>query len=73
MEITYREITTRDRRALSRLAWRSFGGIGSWMIALERGGHAAFSGDRLVGATILTSFRAGRQRVGLLSWIMVDG
>lgn len=71
MDLKYRPIEPDDRRALKRLAARAFGFTGSGMVSLQKGGHVALDGERVVGATVLKVFTAAGRRVGLVSWIMV--
>ncbi len=72
MELDYRPIAPDDRRALKRLAARAFGLAGGAMVSLEKGGHVALDGERVVGATVLKVITAKGKRIGLVSWIMVD-
>lgn len=72
MDIAYRPITREDRRAVSALARRAFGVLGRFMVSLEEGGHVAERDGTMLGATVLTTFRAGGRRYGLTSWVMVS-
>ena len=71
MDVTYRPVTRDDRRAISSLAARAFGVAGRFMVSLEEGGHVAERDGTVLGATVLTTFRAGGRRYGLTSWVMV--
>lgn len=72
MDVTYRPVTRGDRRAISSLAGRAFGVAGRFMVSLEEGGHVAEHDGTILGATVLTTFRAGGRRYGLTSWVMVS-
>lgn len=72
MSVEYRPVTRDDAKAVRALAVRAFGPMGVVFVGLEEGGHLAVSGNTVVGATVLKTFRAGGRKVGLVSWIMVD-
>jgi ribosomal protein S18 acetylase RimI-like enzyme len=72
MNLEYRPIEHRDKRALKSLAARAFGPTGGGMVSLEEGGHVALDGAGVVGATVLKVITAAGGRIGLVAWIMVD-
>ncbi|MFW5745337.1 MAG: N-acetyltransferase family protein [Spirochaetota bacterium] len=72
MDVAYRPVTRDDRRAVAALAARAFGVAAGFMVSLKEGGHVAERDGTIVGATELTTFRAGGRRYGLTEWVMVS-
>jgi len=72
MSLDIREASHADRKAIKRLASRSFGFTVLAVFGFDAGGHVAVRDGEVVGATVLRTFSSGSTTYGVLSWIMVS-